>query len=175
MAETFHLQLKDFREASAITFKAALSGDYERAYLNQINVVGPKFELAHSTLIKLIEFQTVTAKNDYELAIWKLCFKPELWTACDRIIDISMIVGICPVTRYYSTIRKIEARCWRSFGRWFTSQITITNYDEIGSLTETIKTLQICSGSSLDEAQRTAAENFELELWSIYCGSYDCW
>ena len=163
MAETFHLQLKDFREASAITFKAALSGDYERAYLNQINAVGPKFELAHSTLIKLIEFQTVTAKNDYELAVENFALNRNYGLLVIALsILVSIVGGYALLLAINRPLERLKHVAEKVSGGDFTSQITITNYDEIGSLTETIKTLQICSGSSLDEAQRTAAENFRI-------------
>ncbi len=163
LAETFHSKMKAFREASAITLNAALNGDYERAYRNQINTVEPKFELAYTTLVKLIEFQAAAAKNDYELAVEKFTLGRNYGLF---VIALSIFVSILggyalllAITRPLARLKRIAEKI---SGGNFTSQITIANYDEIGSLTETIKTLQICSGSSLDEAQRTAAENFRI-------------
>ena len=163
LADTFHLQINDFREASAITLKAALNGDFERAYLNQINMVEPKFELAYTTLIKLIEFQTATAKNDYTLAVEKFALNRNLGLLVIALsILVSILVGYALLLAIARPLARLKQVAEKISGGDFTSQITIANYDEIGSLTETIKTLQICSGSSLDEAQRTAAENFRI-------------
>ncbi len=163
LAETFRLQMKDFREASAITVGAALGGDYERAYINQTNTVEPKFDLAHSSLIKLIEFQTATAKNDYELAVEKFALSQNYGLLVITLsILVSILGGYALLLAITRPLAKLKWIIEKISGGDFTNQITITNYDEIGSFAEAIKTLQICSGSSLDEAHRTAAENFRI-------------
>ncbi|HMU65311.1 MAG TPA: methyl-accepting chemotaxis protein, partial [Nitrosomonas sp.] len=104
-----------------------------------------------------------TAKNDYESAVEKFTLGRNYGLLVITLsIFVSILAGyalLLAVTRPLARLKRIAEKI---SGGNFTSQITITNYDEIGSLTETIKTLQICSGSSLDEAQRTAAENFRI-------------
>ncbi len=156
----FRQHWNDYTETRNRTMSLAVKGDFNAAMDNAIKNAGPEFVAAHSALIRLIELQRKLAKQEYDLAVTRSDLNWNLSVAIIGVFTVTLIaiIGILLLRAIVQPLSKARKALHSMAAGDFTTQIPITNKDEIGDFIDSIKSMQIRAGNNLAESKLMIVE-----------------
>ncbi len=164
LATRFQQQWKTYNESRDLTLSAALKGDFNVAMDNAKNNANLKFIVAHSTLIRLMELHSKITEQEYNLAVirtdinWHLILSAIIGFA----IILAGLIGIFLQRAIMQPLTMVTNALNNMATGDFTTQLPITNHDEIGEFIEAVKSMQIRAGNNLSESKQMIVEMEEM-------------
>lgn len=142
IAENFIHQWRIYTESRNRTMVLAASGDYDAAVANMIGDAGAKFDAAHATMLKLLEYQRTESQNQYETA-------QENFEAFSLFSSVMMAVGIFMAIIFSTVIIRAILKALNEAitianavaSGDLTSQIDVTSTNETGRLLQALKVM----------------------------------
>ncbi|MCX7185155.1 MAG: methyl-accepting chemotaxis protein [Nitrosospira sp.] len=112
----------------------------------------------------LTQIQLDVAKSEYDLAVARYERSQTVMIAATVLcVLLAGLIGMLLLRAIVRPVKSVMDDLAKMSEGNYTSQINITNNDEIGALTESVKSMQIRSGADLAETQRVAAESLRIK------------
>ncbi len=112
----------------------------------------------------LTQIQLDVAKNEYDLAVARYKRNQTMMIAATVLcVLLACLIGLLLLRAILRPVKAVMDNLVRMSEGDYTGQNQVTNYDEIGNLTEGVKSMQILAGMSLDESRYVASQNLRIK------------
>ena len=164
LANRFFSQAESYTQVRNQFLNLIGNNDFAAARNYLQKEVDPKFGQAHSAMTDLLELQTTTAQSAYGSVASVLTLISTAITAVILFaICLIIYMGISLMRAVIKPIDDVSQVIKRVAEGDFSTQLEVQNFDAVGRLTESIKSMQIRSGFDFNETKRVAAESLRIK------------
>ncbi len=142
IAENFINQWRIYTESRNRTMALATAGDFDAAVANMIGDAGAKFDAAHTTMLKLLEFQRTESQKQYETA--QDSFETiSMFSSVTMVLGIFMaiLIGVVIIRAILKALNEAITIANAVASGDLTSQIDVTSTNETGRLLQALKAM----------------------------------